>query len=422
MKENFESRLARYAELLVVHGLNVQPGQIVNIGAEVCHRELAYLLAAHAYERGAKLVITDLSEPRLAKKRLEHASESDLQFVPKFVAVKYDEILENTGANIRIVGPEDPDLLSELDPKRVNTMQLAQRKVLRSFYEEGIGKSKVHWTVAAGSTPKWGQKVFPGKSPEEACDALWDAIFKASRADDKNCLENWLTHNAMLQQRAKMLTELQIRELHFTGPGTDLIVGLSDRAIFKGGRDLSPRNVEFEPNIPTEEVFTTPDYRATRGTARATRPFFINGKLIRGLELRFEKGEIVEFHADEGHETFATYIASDVGAKRLGEVALVGIDSPIFQLGHVFQEILFDENAACHIAVGMAYRFCVRGGATMTPEELEACGCNESHVHTDMMISNESVSVAARLHGGKEVGVIENGKWVIERFVSGGAG
>lgn len=410
---DFHTLLKRYAELIVVHGLNVQPGQIVNIGTEVIHRELAYLVGEAAYERGAKFVLLDLADPRLARKRLDCNSDQDLDYVPSFVPVKYDELLENVGANVRISGAEEPDLFGDVDPKKMNALQLPQRKALRRFYEEGIGKSKVHWTVAAAATPKWGMKVFPGTSPEEGEMKLWDAIFRACRVDKENCLELWAEHNEKLRARAEMLTKRKIRELHFTGPGTDLIVGLSERAIFKGGRDLSPRGVEYEPNLPTEEVFTTPDYRKTSGRVRATRPFFINGKLIEGLSLRFEKGEIVEFHAERGEETFSSYVHSDPGAKRLGEVALVGVDSPIFQMGHIFQEILFDENAACHIAVGFAYRFCIDGGATMSAEELDSIGCNDSHVHTDMMISSEEVDVLARFYDGSELRVIESGMWKI---------
>lgn len=412
-EQEFKSALARYAELLVVHGLNVQPGQIVNVSAEVCHREIAYLVAEKAYEKGAKFVAVDLSEPRLTRARVLRSSEEDLAFVPAFISAKYGEILEAGGANIKIVGPEDPNLLVDLDPKKLNAAQLHVRKALKRFYDEGIGASKVHWTVAAGSTPAWGQRVFPGATAAEAERKLWESILFVCRADRADCLTLWQEHNTALQQRARRLTEMKLRELHFTGPGTDLRVALSERAIFKGGRDMGPHGVEFEPNIPTEEVFTTPDRRGTEGVVRATRPFLINGTLIKELSLRFERGAIVEFSAAEGEATFREYISSDEGAKYLGEVALVGIDSPIYQTGLVFEEILFDENAACHIAVGSAYKFCVAGSAQMSEEELAAIGCNESHVHTDMMISSEEVSVEGISYAGVRTPLISRGKWVL---------
>lgn len=413
MSNDFASRLERYAELLAVHGLNVQPGQIVNVSAEVCHRELAYLIARHAYRLGAKLVMVDLIEPRLARVRIESSSDENLTFVPQFLPVKYDELVDTTGANIRIVGSEDPDLLADLPPKRVNTAQLAPRRVLKRFYDEGIGLSRVHWTVAAGATQAWASKVFPDMDPDDAFNRLWDAIFVACRADRANCLDLWHTQNAALQRRARELTAKKIRSIRFRGPGTDLEVGLSERAIWKGGRDVSPRGVEFEPNIPTEEVFTTPDYRATTGKVRTTRPFFINGKLVRGLNVVFDRGDIVEFSAEEGEATFAEYISSDPGAKRLGEVALVGVDSPIYAMGHVFQEILFDENAACHIAIGSAYRFCLEGSDRMSDGELANVGCNVSHVHTDMMISSEQVDVSAECWDGSSLSLLKSGSWVL---------
>ncbi len=206
---------------------------------------------------------------------------------------------------------------------------------------------------------------------------------------------------------------MKIRQLHFTGPGTDLKVGLSEKALFKGGSDSGPSGAHFEPNIPTEEVFTTPDARMTEGTARATRPFYINGRLIEGLEMKFSGGVLVDFSAKEGEETFREYVSSDEGAKRLGEVALVGTDSPIFASGLVFQEILFDENAACHIAVGSAYKTCIEGGEDLSEEALAAIGCNESTVHTDMMISSEEVDVSAITYDGVEKPLIKSGAWLI---------
>lgn len=408
---DFSGALKNYANLLVSYALNIQEGQILNISTEAINRDFALLVAEAAYQRGAKYVNLDLSDLRLTRLRVLSKNEDDLRYVPSYLSIKYDELLDNTAANLKILGSEDPDLLSDLDPKKVNTMMIAQRLALKRFYDEGIGKSKVHWTVAAVSTPKWARRIFPELSETEAQQRLWDEILKAVRADKENCLELWKEHNLALQRRAKKFTELKIKELHFKGPGTDLRVGLSKKAIFKGGTDISPRGVEFEPNIPTEEVFTTPDFRRTNGKVRATRPFLINGRLIEGLELEFKDGEIVSFSATEGEKTFREYISSDEGAKRLGEVALVGIDSPIYQSGIIFEEILFDENAACHIAVGMAYKFCLAGGPEMEKEELQSLGCNESSVHTDMMISSDQIDVIARTYAGEEIVLITKGSW-----------
>lgn len=407
-----DTQLDRYAELIAVHGLNVQPGQLVNISTEPVHREFARRIAEQCYDRGARLVELTLADEHMTKLRVEKSIEEDLGYVPEYVTHKYRELVEKEAANLRLIGSEDPELLSSLDPRRMNTVQLSRRLAIKYFYDEGIGKSKVHWCVAAASTPKWGKKVYPDMNEDEAHEELWGDILRMCRADQKDCLAAWREHNVTLQSRARNMTELGIDELRFQGPGTDLRVGLSPRAVFKGGQEHSSRGQDFEPNLPTEEVFTTPDFRRTVGQVQTTRPFIINGKLVKGLRLAFQDGVITDFEADEGAETFGEYIKSDEGANRLGEVALVGIDSPVYQTGRIFQEILFDENAACHIAVGMAYKFCLEGGADLTSEEAKELGCNESSVHTDMMISSEEVDVTARTQAGHEVPLIKQGRWM----------
>lgn len=409
----FKEKLKNYADLLVTHGLNVQPGQVVNISTEALHRDLALMAVESAYERGAKFVNLDLNEPRLTATRIKLADPDSLDFVPPYVKPKYESFVEMGVANLSIRGPEYPDILVGLDTKLVNKIRMANHKAVKFFYDEGIGKSRVQWSLGSAATPAWGKKIFPDLTPEAACEALWEQIFKVTRCDQDNWLELWQEHNRKLHSRSQKLSELKVKELHFEGPGTDLVVGLSERAIFKGGTDQGPKGVEFEPNIPTEEVFTTPDYRVTSGRVKTTRPFLINGVLIQNLELEFENGQVSNFSASSGEETFKEYSSSDEGASRLGEVALVGIDSPIFETGLVFQDILFDENAACHIAIGSAYKFCLEKGDSLSKEELEAIGCNESSVHTDMMISDENTSVTATTYSGETVKLIEAGSWTI---------
>lgn len=408
----FEEKLRNYAELLITVGLNVQKDQHVQIGTEVIHRDLALLLVELAYKRGAKYVNVDLSDSRFHRARILHSPDKHLTAVPDYIETKYRSLVDETAANLRILGSEDPDILSDLDPVKVNAAQLALRRKISYFYDEGIGKSLVQWTVAAAATPGWAKKVFPDLSPDEGCSKLWDLIFAVCRADKPNCIELWNEHNYKLMTRAAKLSEMGIERLHFTGPGTDLHVFLSDHAIFRAGTDVSPNGARFEANIPTEEVFTTPDCRKTTGTAKASRPFLVNGKLICGLELEFSDGKITSFSASQGEDTFREYIKSDDGASRLGEVALVGIDSPVYQSGRIFQEILYDENAACHIAIGSAYKFCLKDGGTLSKEELAAIGCNDSRTHTDIMISSEEVDVHARTSSGSEIALIKNGEWI----------
>lgn len=402
-----------YATLIVSHGLNIQPGQVLNITSELVHRDFVKHIVKAAYHRGAQFVHVDFIDADLLRIRLEESARDEyLRYVPPYVPVKYEGFLDGNTAVLRLVGSEEPDVLVDLPAKKVNEVQAAYRQSLRTYYVEGVGKSKVQWTVASAATPKWAKKVYPEFEEAQAYATLWNDIFHICRVDTKECLALWKKHNAELRNRAKRLTALQIQKLHFTGPGTDLKVVLSPKAIFKGGGDTTPAGIDFEPNIPTEECFTTPDYRGTEGVVRVTRPVIVNGRLIKDLVLEFQKGEICRFTASEGREYFATYIANDPGAKRLGEVALVGIHSPVYQRQRVFQEILLDENAACHIALGFAYRFCLDGGATMTPEELEAIGYNDSHVHTDFMISSEEVDVVATTYSGKTLPLIKKGECV----------
>ena len=410
---NFQEKLDTYANLLAAHGLNVQPGQVVNITGELVHRELIEKVSREAYKRGAKYVNVDFIDPALVRLRIQESSSDEyLQHVPRFIPIKYEDFVEDGAAILRLVGSEDPDSLADLPAQKVNDLQNSYSQSLKKYYSEGVGKSKVQWTVAAGATPAWAKKVYPEMEEEEAYKALWESIFHICRADQPNCLEIWEKHKNTLHDRAKKLTDLQIKELHFTGPDTDLKVFLSPKALFKGGNSTTPAGIDFEANIPTEECFTTPDYRLTEGKVRVTRPVSVNGEEVKDLQLEFKNGIITHFTASQGLDNFSSYIANDPGAKRLGEVALVGVDSPIYQSKRVFGEILFDENACCHIAVGFAYRFCIDGGATMTAEELEAVGCNDSHVHTDFMISSEEIDVIATSYSGVQTPLIKNGKWV----------
>jgi aminopeptidase len=410
---DFDTQLDNYANLLIIQGINVQPGQVVYINGEIIHRDLMYRAARAAYQRGASYVCIDFTDPYQSRLRLlETSDKANLAYVPPFLVKKFDDMVDEKAAILRIIGSEEPDALADLDPADVHNVQMHYRRSLRRFYQEGIGRSQLHWTIGAAATPKWAQQVLPDLPADEAYKQLWQQLFTICRVDTPDYLKRWEDHNNTLHRRAKALTELKIKELHFSGPGTDLYVGLSQKARFQGGSGKGPYEVEFEANIPTEECFTTPDWRQTRGRVKTTRPFFINNQLIEGLELTFENGEIVDFSAKKGQSTFAEYIASDAGAKRLGEVALVGIDSPIYQSGLVFRETLLDENAACHIAIGFAYRFCLEGGTEMDDSQLESLGCNTSSTHSDMMISSADVDVTALTYNNERIVLISNGRWV----------
>lgn len=410
---DIETQLDNYANLIVKYGLNVQAGQLVNIGAEAIHKDFVLRVAKLAYMAGASFVNVDLADIRLTRLRVLYSDEANLGFVPRFYNTKYNDMVEECSANLKILGSEDPDILLGLDPKKINDVRRGFYESAKHFYAEGVGKSRVHWTIAGAATPVWAKKVFPDLAQDEAYDRLWSYILKTCRADSENCISDWVEHDAKLHKRATMLNELRISNLHFVGPGTDLYVGLTDKAIFKGGRDISPRGVVFEPNLPTEEVFTTPDWRMTNGKVKATRPFLINGTLIKDWIGEFKDGELVSFDTSNGRAVFEEYINSDAGGRRLGEVALVGVDSPVYQSGVVFQEILYDENAACHFAIGSAYKFCLQNGEDITASEVDSLGCNESSIHTDIMISDGCTNVTAKTLNGQAIQLIENGRWFV---------
>jgi aminopeptidase len=409
---NFDEQLDRYADLLVNVGLNIQPGQMLSISAAPEHRELATRIADAAYRKGARYVDLALHDSRVFRSRILHSSDADLAFVPKFISAHLDQMIDDQCAALRLVGPEDPDLMADLPAAKLSAVARHASAARKRYLDEGIGKSQVHWCVAAAATQGWAEKVFPSLSPNAALDQLWDAIFRICRVQEDDPVAAWQTHLANLNRRMETLQAMNIEALHFVGPGTDLRVGLSARSKWLGGSIRGPHGANFIPNFPTEEVFTTPDWRQTCGTVRTTRPFLLHGKRVEDLQMVFEDGIIQSFEAKQGTEIFQAHIDTDEGARRLGEVALVGTDSPIYETGLLFQAILYDENAACHIATGNAYKNAVVGGESLSSEELDGLGCNESITHTDMMISSVDVDVLGELDG-NEVPLLKNGRWVV---------
>lgn len=405
--------IERYLDLGLRFGTNLQPGQDLEIICERPHLDLARKVAESGYKMGARYISVTLIDPWLEKLRADLCQRAgDLDYAPSWLEGRFDYHVENQTARLFLDGEEDPDVLSKCDPERLAHIAASIKPLRKRYDAEGINQSKVHWSVLGIPTDKWAKEVFPDLETDEARAALWSALISVCRVDSDDWIQRWTEHDARLRERCAMLNELGIDTLHFTGPGTDLKVGLLDRSIFCGGSQMSDRGVSFWPNIPTEEVYTSPDYRKTEGIVATTRPFLLNGTFIKGLKLTFSGGEIVDFDAEEGKEAFAAYIEIDAGAKRVGEVALVGIDSPIYQTGLLFHNTLYDENAACHIAIGSSYGNCIAGSSSMTPEQLLELGANDSAVHDDIMISSEEVSVTAATRDGREVPLLLAGRWV----------
>lgn len=414
---DFEAAKRRYVELLVAQGCNVQPDQQVLIVTEPSNLDLVEYAADACYARGAKYVDCDLLLTRLERSHLLNAPPRRQNFVPSYRTVKYDQLVDGRGAVLAFRSQDEPDCYAQLDEagqRRLNDMLVARRDAVRRYRDEGVLERKLAWCLAGPPSPQWAAKVFPELSPEDAVRELWEQIFTMTGARHEDCVQRWSDHLDALARRATALNARQIKEVRFVNQplGTDLTVTLSPEARWVSGRKETSFGVDVCLNIPTYEVFTTPDWRGTTGTVATTRPVMINGTLVDGLKLRFEKGEIVDVEASRNVGAYKALIETpgDPTAKRLGEVALVGVDSPIFQSGRIFQHTLYDENAACHIATGMAYTVGIERGDELPPERLEELGFNQrARTHQDIMISDENTTVYA---DGKEI--LARGSWVAE--------
>jgi aminopeptidase len=290
----------------------------------------------------------------------------------------------------------------------------ANRAVSKAYRPalELITRHDINWTIIAAATPAWAATVFPDLPVDKALTRLWDAIFAASRADQPDSVASWKTHDANLHKRAKLLNDRRYYALHFKGPGTDLRVGLADDHLWLGGGTTAGNGRYCIPNMPTEEVFTTPHKDRVDGTVTSTKPLSHQGTMIEGIQVRFEGGRIVEAQATQGEAVLKRMIETDEGARRLGEVALVPHNSPIAQSGLLFNNTLFDENAACHIALGQAYSSCLKNGDKLTAEELAKLGANESLIHVDWMIGSATIAVDGIAAAGDAEPLIRDGEWV----------
>jgi aminopeptidase len=405
----FEARLDRLAELAVRVGLNLAPGQELVMTASVEALDLSRRITEQAYKAGASLVTTLLSDDRAALARYRFARDDSFDTAPGWLFDGMAAAFRGGAARLAVVG-DDPSLLAHEDPEKVARANRARSKAYQPALEL-IVTSAINWTLVASATPAWAATVFPDDAPDVALAKLWDAIFKASRVDTPDPVAAWRDHNAALLRRRDMLNAKRFRALRFHGPGTDLRVGLADGHAWMGGASPAKNGISGNPNIPTEEVFTTPHAAMTEGVVRATKPLSYQGTLIRDIAVRFEGGRIVESSASSGASVLERMIGTDDGARQLGEVALVPNSNPISQSGLLFFNTLFDENAASHIALGQAYSKCfVRDD--LTAAELDAAGANRSLIHVDWMIGSAETDVDGLYENGEAVPLMRGGEWV----------
>jgi aminopeptidase len=401
--------LDRYAQLIVRSGVNIKPGQELVMTAPVDAIPLVRLITEHAYKAGASLVTTLYGDDAATLARFKHAPDASFDKATGWLFDGMANAFKSGAARLAIIG-DDPSLLAGQDTDKVARANRARSKAYRPALEL-ITSFSVNWSLAAAATPAWARSVFPDKKPEAALDALWQAIFSCSRADTPDPVHAWVEHSRNLRQRTDFLNARRYSALKYKGPGTDFTLGLVDGHVWKGGGSLAQNGVTCNPNIPTEEVFTMPHKDRVDGTVSATKPLSYQGTFIDGIRVRFEKGRIVEAHADKGGDVFANMIGTDEGAARLGEVALVPHSSPIAKSGIVFNNTLFDENAASHIAVGQSYSDTVANGTSLSKEALAKAGANQSLIHVDWMIGSAALDIDGVRADGTAEPLMRKGEW-----------
>ncbi|MDV6375824.1 aminopeptidase [Deinococcus arenicola] len=408
--KDFQTLLARYAELLVRTGVNLPEGGKVLINAPVEAAELARLVAREAYRTGAADVRVNYNDQHLALALYEDGTDAAVEYLPSWLSEESLHLVDDGYAFISIIGG-DPSLLAGVNPQRVATRSKLQAGATRKV-SEAIGSFQVNWTVAAMSTPAWAARVYPDLPETEAVSRLWADIFKVTRADTPDPVAAWEAHLAQLKRLTDLLTGKQYAAVHFRSElGTDLTVGLAENHIWQGGGGAAKNGVYGVPNLPTDEVFTAPHRERVDGVAVASKALSARGQLITGIRVRFENGVAVEVSADTGEDTLKALIGTDNGAARLGEVALVPASAPVAQTGTLFLNTLFDENAASHIALGRCYPTNVQGGED--EQTLSAAGGNDSLIHVDWMIGTPETDVDGLTATGQREALMRGGEWVI---------
>ncbi len=405
-----EQRLDRLAEIGVRVGLGVRSGQEVVLTAPVGALPLVRRITAHAYRAGASQVTTLLSDEEATLARYQYAEDAAFDYAPAWLFEGMASAYRGGAARMAVAG-DNPALLAGQDPARVSRANRARSKAYQPALEL-ITNFATNWTIVSAATPAWAGQMFPGLTEDAAVAKLWDAIFAASRVDAPDPVAAWASHNAALHARTVQMNAKRFAALHFHGPGTDLRVGLADGHIWMGGSETAKNGVTCNPNIPTEEIFTTPHRAQCDGFVRSTKPLSYGGTLIRDIVVRFEAGRIVDAQASSGQDVLEKVLDTDEGARRLGEVALVPHSSPISASGLLFYNTLYDENAASHVAIGQAYRTCLEGGTTAGDAELAGRGANSSLIHIDWMIGSGEVDVTGVHADSTAEPIMRAGEWV----------
>lgn len=409
MLANFNENLEKYARLIVETGVSVKKDHTVVLQINVDQAPLARLITKEAYQSGAAEVIVQWTDDVIQKEFLSHAANDRLEQIPQYKIDQTNDWVAKGASRISVVS-SDPEAFAGIDSDRVATFQAASGKALTNL-RKATQANKVSWTVVSAAGKQWAAKVFPDLPEEEQVDALWNQIFKTTRVYEEDPILAWEKHDETLAQKAAELNKEQFSALHYTAPGTDIIIGLPKNHLWEGAGSYNARGEKFMANMPTEEVFTAPDYRRINGYISSTKPLSYAGTTISGMTFTFKDGKVIDFSAEQGQDVLAKLLDTDEGARSLGEVALVPDPSPISQSGIIFYNTLFDENASNHLALGAAYAFSVEGGTEMTDEELAEAGLNRSQTHVDFMVGSDKMNIDGIREDGSTVPVFRNGNW-----------
>lgn len=405
-----EEKLNKLAEVAIQVGLGLAPGQELVMTAPLEALPLVRRVTEHAYRAGASLVTTLFTDEASTLLRFRYGRDEGFDRAAQWLQDGVAAAYRSGAARLAITGT-NPALLAKEDPGKVSRANLALSKASRPALDL-ITRHEINWTIIPCATPAWAAAVFPNESEEAAVTHLWEAIFAATRIDSPDPVACWRAHDTHLQERARLLNEKRFSALQYRGPGTDLRIGLADDHEWMGGGTIARNGLPCIPNMPTEEVFTTPHKDRADGFVTSSKPLSYQGALIKNIAVRFEGGRVVDAKADEGESILQRMIDTDDGARRLGEVALVPHSSPISKSGLLFWNTLFDENAASHIALGQAYSTCIRNGDSLDPDQLAERGANTSLIHVDWMIGSGKLDVDGIAADGHAEPLMRQGEWV----------
>ncbi len=404
-----KTQLKKYAKLLARVGLNIKKGQTVFVAAALDQPEFVTMVVEECYKAGASEVHVEWSHQPTEKLNAEYLPLETLSQMSPWVKAKWEFKVQNYSCRLWIES-EDPDGMNGVDQEKMSKARQALYPQVKP-YRQAL-ENKHQWCIAAVPGKAWAKKVFPHLPQNKAVEEMWKVILSASRADGKNPVRAWKAHNADLQARCDYLNRLGLKYLEYkSGNGTDLRVELLKDSVFAGGQEKTLKGRKFNPNIPTEEVFTSPKAGAVEGIVYSTKPLSYMGELIDEFSLRFEGGKVVEAKAKKGEELLKKMVSMDEGAGKLGECALIPYNSPISESGVLFYNTLFDENASCHFALGFGFNECLKGFERLTDEECKARGINDSMIHVDFMIGARDTSIVGVTFEGERVQIFENGTW-----------